>query len=280
MTTEAAFPPPREAAALYRGEVMHARMKPVAHRFAYGVYSLLIDTGRLAEADRVSPFFSVGRFNLAGFDPKDHGPRDGGPLDEHARDMLRRAGETVDGGRVLLLCYPRILGFVFNPLSVFFVYDAEDRLRGLLYEVRNTFGERHTYVAPVREGELSPAGLKQERGKLFYVSPFNGMEMRYLFRIRPPTETVALRIIETDAEGPLLSATFLGEKETLTTPALLRAFFGIPLLTLKVVAGIHWEAARLWIKGLRLVSRPPAPAPASFVDLDPEARPRTSPVEP
>ncbi len=273
----AAFPPPRDAAALYAGEVMHARMKPVAHRFAYRVYSLLVDVNRLDEADRLSPFFSVSRFNLTGFDPRDHGPRDGTSLKAYALDMLRRAGLSLDEGRVLLLCYPRIFGLVFNPLSVFFVYDGDDVLRGVLYEVRNTFGERHTYVAPVRDGEMSAAGLKQERAKLFYVSPFNGLEMRYLFRIRPPADGVALRIIETDSEGPLLSATFIGAKQPLTSPALLRAFFSVPLLTFKIVAGIHWEALRLWLKGMRLVPRPPAPEAASFIDLDPEARPRTFP---
>lgn len=263
----ARFIPPDEPCALYEGEVMHARMKPVAHRFAYRVYSLLIDVDRLAEASARSPFFSVGRFNLTSFEPRDHGARDGTALGEHARRLMREAGMDLRGGRVLLLCYPRIFGFTFNPLSVFFVYDETDALRGVLYEVRNTFGQRHTYVAPVRDGELSEAGLRQECRKLFYVSPFNGMEMTYLFRLRPPSDEVALRILEKDAGGPILAATFIGAKRPLTTPSLLRAFFSVPLLTLKVVAGIHWEAFRLWCKGLRLVPQPETPVSAvSFAE--------------
>jgi DUF1365 family protein len=277
------FLPPNEVCSLYHGEVMHARMKPVAHRFAYRVYSLLIDLDALDAADRVSPFFSVGRFNLVGFDPRDHGPGDGSSPADHARNMLRRAGVEVSHGRVLLLCYPRILGFTFNPLAIFFVYDREDALRGVLYEVRNTFGQRHTYVAPVGDGELSAAGLRQRCGKLFYVSPFNGLEMHYLFRIRPPTEDVALRILERDEEGPILAATFIGARRALTTPSLLRAFFSVPLLTLKVVAGIHWEAFRLWRKGLRLVPQPKTPASGiSFAEAasSPGSSVRTHHAEP
>ena len=278
----ARFLPPDEVCALYEGEVMHARMKPVAHRFAYRVYSLLIDVDRLGEASAASPFFSVGRFNLTSFEPRDHGPRDGASLGDHARSMLLKAGVDASGGRVLLLCYPRIFGFTFNPLSVFFVYDASGALRGMLYEVRNTFGQRHTYVAPVKEGELSAAGLRQECGKLFYVSPFNGMDMHYLFRIRPPTDEVALRILEKDETGPILAAAFIGTKRALTTPSLLRAFFSVPLLTLKVVAGIHWEAFRLWRKGLRLVPQPDTPVSAvSFAEAGrPGASARTRHAEP
>ncbi len=278
----ALFLPPEEVCALYEGEVMHARMKPVAHRFAYRVYSLLIDVDRVAEASALSPFFSVGRFNLTSFEPRDHGARDGSSLGGYARRLLRDAGVDAEGGRVLLLCYPRIFGLVFNPLSVFFVYDAAGALRGALYEVRNTFGQRHTYVAPVREGELSAAGLKQACRKLFYVSPFNGMEMSYLFRIRPPADEVALRILEKDADGPILAATFIGTKRPLTTPSLLRAFFSVPLLTVKVVAGIHWEAFRLWCKGLRLVPQPETPVSAvSFAEAGgPGAADRTRHAEP
>ncbi len=174
-----AFPPPGGPAALYRGDVMHARMKPKAHRFTYGVYTLLIDIDALDAADRASRFFSVGRRNLLSFEPRDHG--DGGrtPLREHIRRLLAEAGLQTPPARILLLCYPRVLGFVFNPISVYFAYDADGQLIGVVYEVRNTFGDMHTYVAPVRDGELTEAGLRQERDKLFHVSPFMDMAMRY-----------------------------------------------------------------------------------------------------
>lgn len=258
------FPPPEKAASLYIGDVMHARMKPVAHRFAYRVFSMLFDADRLDEAGRASPFFSIGRFNLVSFNPADHGPRDGSSLGDYARRVLSDAGVPTQGARVMVLCYPRVLGYGFNPLTVYFVYARDAALLGVLYEVRNTFGEHHTYAAPVRPGELTEAGLRQERDKLFYVSPFNGLAMRYRFRVRPPGESVALRILETDSEGPLLSATFAGERADLTSATLLRTFLSLPLMTLKVIAGIHWEALRLYIKGMRLVPRPAPPKPVSF----------------
>ena len=248
------------------GPVMHARMKPVAHRFSYDVFSLLLDLDRLDEAGRVSRLFAVNRFNLVSFRESDHGPRDGSSLRRHVDRLLEPTGVDLSGGRVLLLCYPRILGFVFNPLSVYFAYAASGELVAAIYEVRNTFGEHHTYVAPVNAGEFGPAGLRQERAKQFYVSPFNDLAMSYRFRLRPPADDVAVRILECDQDGPILAATFHGRRETLTTATLLAALRRYPLLTLKVVAGIHWEALRLWIKGMRLVPRPAPPPAASYGD--------------
>jgi uncharacterized protein len=254
-----ALSPPDSAAALYDGQVMHARMKPKAHRFTYRVYSLVIDIGRLDEAADLSRFFSVGRFNLLSFREADHGPGDGSPLLPYARKLLREAGLAQEPARILLLCYPRVLGYTFNPIAVYFAYDVGGQLTGMIYEVRNTFGEMHTYVAPVMAGELSEAGLRQQRSKLFYVSPFMDLAMTYRFRVRPPAADIALRILETDDTGPILSASFIGGHTTLTNRSVLAAFFRTPFMTLKVVGGIHWEAMKLWFKGIRFVSRPPAP---------------------
>ncbi len=260
----AAFPPPDRAVSLVPGDVMHARFRPKPHRFAYRVANLLIDCDRLDEAGRTSALFSVGRFNLFSFDPADHGPCDGSPLSPYVHGLLASEGIDLTGGRVLLLAYPRVLGYVFNPISVFYAYDNNDELRAVIYEVRNTFGDMHTYVCPVRPGELSEAGLRQERDKLLYVSPFLGMGMRYHFRLRPPGDTVAVRILETDANGPILAATFHGTPQGLTTGALVRAFVRLPFLTLKVMAGIHWEALRLWLKGVKFHRRPAPPPPVSY----------------
>jgi uncharacterized protein len=251
--------PPAAAASLYDGQVMHARMKPKAHRFTYSVYSLVIDVDALDQAGKASRFFSVGGYNLLSFRQKDHGPGDGSALAPYARSLLREAGLASDPARVLLLCYPRVLGFTFNPIAVYFAYDHANQLTGMIYEVRNTFGEMHTYVAPVVAGELTEAGLRQERQKLFYVSPFMDMAMNYRFRIRPPSKDIAFRILETDAAGPILAASFIGNHTDLTNRSVLAAFFRIPLMTLKVVGGIHWEAMKLWFKGVRFVTRPTAP---------------------
>jgi uncharacterized protein len=250
-----------EAAALYVGDVMHARLKPVGHRFTYRVMSLLIDLGQLGEADRQSPLFGVNRAALYSFHEKDHGNRDGSSLRAYARARAMEHGIDLTGGRVLLLCYPRLLGYTFNPLSIYFCHCADGTLALVIYEVRNTFGEIHSYVLPLRACEVSPAGIRQVQDKLFYVSPFVAMRMRYHFRISPPRENVKLRILETDRDGPLLAATFIGRRRALTSRTLLAAFFQLPLMTLKIMAAIHWEALRLWLKGARLVPRPEIAAP-------------------
>ncbi len=256
-TMAANGPTPDAAAMLYVGDVMHARMKPVAHRFQYRVFTLLIDIDRLEEAARTSPLFSLGRFNLLSFDIRDHGRRDGSPLRPAVEAMLTAAGHPQPPRRILLLCYPKMLGYVFNPLSVYFCYGDDDALTAIVYEVRNTFGERHPYVAPVRTGEAGPEGLRQERPKAFHVSPFIDMAQTYHFRLLPPGEAVRVRILETDAGGPTLAATFVGRARAFSTASILAECGRLPLMTLKIIAAIHLEALRLWWKGVPLQ---PAPA--------------------
>jgi DUF1365 family protein len=247
-----------DAATLYIGEVMHARLRPMGHRFNYRAMSLLIDLDRLDAADRQSPLFGVNRAALYSFNEADHGDRDGSPLRIYAQRHASEHGIDLTHGRVLLLCYPRLLGYAFNPLSVYFCYRADGGLALLIYEVRNTFGDIHAYVLPVNPGEMSEAGIRQAQDKLFYVSPFVEMAMRYHFRVLPPGDSVKLRILETDREGPLLAATFNGRRHRLNTVQLLRSFFALPLVTFKIIVAIHWEAWRLWRKGARLVPRPRA----------------------
>jgi DUF1365 family protein len=253
-----------DAAALYVGDVMHARLKPVGHRFNYRVMSLLIDLDRLEVADRQTPLFGVNRRALYSFHEADHGDRDGSSLRRYAQRCAAEHGIDLTGGRVLLLSYPRLFGYTFNPLSVYFCDGADGQPALLIYEVRNTFGDIHAYVLPVKSGDVGPAGIRQTQDKRFYVSPFVEMAMRYHFRVTLPKSHVKLRILETDSEGPLLSATFNGHRRPLTTQELLRSFLSLPMVTLKVVAAIHWEALRLWLKGVRLVPRPDKTADESL----------------
>lgn len=270
------FAPPEAAATLYPGDVMHARLKPKPHRFAYKVFTLLVDVDRLDQAHAQSALFSVNRFNLLSFHERDHGKADAAGLGLHIHALARQAGVDLTGGRILLQAYPRLMGFAFNPISVYFGYRADGELALLIYEVRNTFGEMHSYVAPILPGELGAAGVRQERNKLFYVSPFIDMAQRYHFRVLPPGEKLNIRILETDADGPLLAASFTGRRRDLTTFNIVKTCLPMPLMTLKVVAGIHWEALKLWLKGVALQTRPPPPPPVSFSDTP--NRPGTTPA--
>lgn len=266
-SNNATFPPVAQAARLYPGKVMHARLMPFGHRFTYTVFSLLIDLDRLDDADRLSRLFSINRKNLVAFHEGDHlqDIAPGRPLRARVDGLLAESG-LPRPARIQLLAYPRILGFVFNPLSVYFCHAADDRLIALVYEVRNTFGESHTYVCPVEDGQASAAGIRQERTKIFYVSPFIDLGARYHFRILPPGRTVRLRIMETENGKPLLSATFAGDARKLTSGTLLGLALRQPFMTLKVVAGIHWEALKLWLKGAKFHSRGTPPQPVSFAD--------------
>lgn len=265
--TKSMFPPVPDAARLYPGKVMHARLRPFDHRFTYRVFSLLIDLDRLEEAAALSPLFSINRANMVAFHECDHRAKDAPEttLRAYVDRVISTAG-LPRPARIQLLAYPRILGHVFNPLSVYYCYDAGNRLSALIYEVRNTFGERHTYVCPVEDGEASAAGLRQERTKIFYVSPFIGLGARYHFRMLPPGDAVRLRILETENGKPLLSATFAGDARPLTTASLFSLSVRQPFMTLKVVAGIHWEALKLWRKGAKFHRRGAPPATVSYRD--------------
>jgi DUF1365 family protein len=245
-----------EPAALYFGDVMHARLKPFGHRFRYRVMSLLIDLDRLDEADHLSSLFGVNRPALCSFHERDHGQRDGSSLRAFAERVAAAHGIDLAGGTISLLCYPRLFGYAFNPLSVYFCRDASGDLALIIYEVRNTFDEMHHYVLPVATAERRSCLIRQQQDKLFYVSPFIGEAMRYHFRIVPPAETVKIRILETDAQGPLLAATFSGKRRALTGSTLLYAALPLPLVALKIISAIHWQALRLWIKGAKLAPRP------------------------
>lgn len=252
---------------IYAGTVAHRRLRPKPHRLRYRVFSLLLDLDEIAALDRGLRLFSHNRFNLFGFHDRDHALGDGAPPRRHVERHLAAAGIDLDGGRIRLLCYPRVLGYVFNPLSVYFCHHRKGDLRAILYEVTNTFGERHGYLIPVDGSQGSV--IRQRCAKALYVSPFMAMAQTYDFRILPPNDdgvTVAIR--QEDADGPILDAAFVGEPaQPLTDRTLLRLFVGQPLMTLKVVAGIHWEALRLWRKGVPLVERPAPPAnPVTLVD--------------
>jgi len=242
---------------IYEAVVVHARLRPVAHRLRYRVVALLLDLDELPMLSRHLRLFSHNRANLASFHERDHGDGARSGLRGWVEAQLRDGGIVPDGGAIRLLCMPRVFGHVFNPLSVFFCHRRDGALAAVLYEVNNTFGQRHSYLIAVH-GDARP--LRQSCDKCFYVSPFLPMEMTYHFHIDPPGEAVGVSIAADDADGRMLTATLHGQRSTLTDAALLAGIARMQLLGLKVVAGIHWEAFKLWRKGLRLHHRPPPPA--------------------
>tara|TARA_R110000772_G_scaffold215694_2_gene326315 strand:- start:160992 stop:161774 length:783 start_codon:yes stop_codon:yes gene_type:complete len=250
------------ASAIYEGDVVHQRKRPKPHRLRYSVFSMLLDLDELPALPKVSRLFGHNRFALLAFHDRDHGPADGSALRPWAEQHLREAGIDPDGGPIRLLCYPRIFGYAFNPLSVFFCYRRSGALIAILYEVCNTFKERHTYVIPV--ADQSRPVIKQSCAKALYVSPFIGMDASYQFRIVPPGETVRIIIRQEDSEGLLLAASFAGDRRPFSPRSLTRALVRFPLLTLKVMAGIHWEALKLWLKGLPVFQHSPAARRVQF----------------
>lgn len=240
--------------AIYEGDVHHARFKPKRHRLHYRVFSLLLDLDELPALN--SRIFGYNRPRLFSFWDKDHGDGRTGTLRAWVERQLHDAGHPEAAASIRVLCYPRILGYVFNPLTQYYCHDASGTLRVILHEVCNTYGERLTYVIPV-SGE--PGHVRQTCPKLHFVSPFVPMDCTYRFDILPPTDRVRIAIAESDPEGPLLTASFAGRRHELNDRALLRLFFRYPLMTLKVTAGIHWEALKLLAKGLRLHPHPKVP---------------------
>jgi len=249
--------------ALYVGHVMHRRLRPRRHALRYGVFGLLLDIDAIDMLAGRLRFFSRARFNLFSFHDRDYGDRSEEPLRAQVERHMQAARIVPDGGPIRLLTMPRILGFAFNPLSVFFCHGRDGALRAILYEVNNTFGQRHGYLLPVEHQQAGP--IRQSCDKAFHVSPFMGMDMRYDFRMTPPGATYSLGITVSDAFGPVLLAAQDARRRPLDDAALLRVFITHPLLTLKVVGGILWEAAHLWVKRVPVHDCPAPPVHAVTV---------------
>jgi len=242
--------------ALYVGQVTHRRLRPRKHALSYRTFALLLDLDELPDLAARLRLLSHNSFNLFSFYDRDYG-WGAAPLREQIEGHARRVGIDLDGGPIRLLTMPRILGYAFNPISLYFCHGRNGELLAILYEVNNTFGQRHSYFIPVEATAAGP--IRQSCAKQFYVSPFMAMDMVYEFTVTPPAEKVSIAIVERDRQGVVLTATQSQDRVALTDAALARVFFSHPLLTLKVVVGIHLEALVLWIKGMRLQIRPPPP---------------------
>ena len=245
------------ASALYDGTVTHQRLQPVKHRLRYGIFMMLLDLDELPALARRLRLFSHDHFNLFAFHEADHGAGEPGGLRKWLEAQLHAAGLQCDGSQFRVLCMPRILGHVFNPISVFFCYRVDGVLQAMLYEVNNTFGERHSYLMPV---ENAQGAIRQSCEKNFYVSPFMPMDLKYRFRVTRPGAKIALAITASGAQGPMIATGFAGRHLPLGDASLLRLFLRMPLLGAKVLAGIHFEALILWLRGLKIQPRPAPPA--------------------
>ncbi|WP_224702136.1 DUF1365 domain-containing protein [Devosia aquimaris] len=234
------------AGAIYVGEVVHKRVRPRQHKLRYRVFSLLVDLDHLDALDENLRVLSLNRFNLVSLVTRDFGPRDGSSLAEFVRARAQAAGAG-HLARIHMLAYPRLLGFAFNPITVYYGENADGAVRFMLYEVRNTFGEHHFYEALV---DADASEISHENAKAFYVSPFNSMAGTYRFAVRPPAERLFLGITLSDDEGGLVTTYFDAERQPLTDSKLLKLLLAYPLMTIKVVVGIHWEALLLWLKGV------------------------------
>ena len=243
------------AAALYVGRTTHSRLEPRPHSFSYRLFQILIDIDRVDEGLKGLALLRHGRAGLFSFDERDHGARDSQPLRPWVEQTLAEAGVVATANTIRLLCFPRVLGFVFNPISVFFIHGDDDRLVAVIYEVNNTFGQTHAYVVPATGADEE----RQAADKRLYVSPFYRVEGGYQFRLTPPRERLKLVIVKQVAGKPDFTASLTAKHAPLTDKALASLFFSMPLMTLGVVAAIHWEALRLWIKGAPFGPRPPGP---------------------
>ena len=236
---------------IYEGKVIHKRFKPKYHYFKYNVFSLFLDLDEINLIQKKIKIFSNNSFNILSFCDKDHGPRDGSNLKNWVIENLKSNNIKFENLKVKLLCYPRIFGYVFNPLSIFFVYDNYSKIIAVLYEVKNTFGEQHTYIFKVEDENI----ITNSCDKKFFVSPFIEMKSKYSFRIIKPEKKLSVSIDQSDMEGKLLYASQDGVAKEINNKNMLLSYISHPLMTFKVIAAIHFEALKLWLKGVKLVKK-------------------------
>ena len=237
---------------IYIGNVIHKRFKPKIHFFKYKVFSILLDISEIDILDKSLKIFSYNKFNIVSFYDADHGPRDGTSIKEWVIKNLNDNLINTENIKIKLLCYPRIFGYVFNPLSVFFIYNKNSELISILYEVKNTFGEQHTYIFKTKENENY---IKHTCKKKFHVSPFIEMDCTYFFKILKPSEKISVIIDQYDEEGKLLYASQDGDRIELNNKNLVLSYLRHPLMTFKIIVAIHFEAFKLWTKGIKFIKK-------------------------
>jgi len=242
---------------LYAGQVYHRRVRPRQHKLRYSVFTLLLDLSEIDVLANRLWLFSHNRFNLFGFYDRDFGDNRDERLTDYIARKLICSGIHTKPTRVLLSCYPRVLGYVFNPLSLFYCLDSQGKCFAVVHEVHNTFGERHAYVLPVAEDADADPWIHQQADKELFVSPFAHMDMHYQFRLNMPAQKQIIVIRAFDSEGLLITASYTATRQALCASRLLRFFMSIPFLSVKVVVGIHWEALRLWLKGVPFFKHQP-----------------------
>jgi DUF1365 family protein len=242
---------------LLTGRVFHERLRPAKHRFTVPVFFLRIPLSKLGELGNA--LLSVDRWNLFSFMNRDHGPRDGTPIEPWVRRQLARAGMGEADGEIVLQAFPRMLGYVFNPISVFYCHDRAGALRAVLCEVSNTFGEHHNYLLAHADRRAIANGDWLTARKVFHVSPFCEVEGHYRFRFSGGDDRQYAQIDYHDPDGKLIVTTIHGRGEALSARGLFAAFFAFPWMTAGVTARIHWQAFRLWLKRVPWFSKPVPP---------------------
>ena len=240
---------------IYEGPVVHKRYHQKKHKFKYNVFNLLLNIDDLSALDKKYKLFSYNRFNLFSFHDKDHGKKDGTSIKDWMLEILDNCEIKIskDEVKIFCLCYPRILGYVFNPISVWSVYNKENILKLLIYEVRNTFGEDHSYVVKITNEKDR---LNHNRKKRFHVSPFIDLNASYNFSTNINNKKVNLTIKQSNNGNQILIASFNGKSKKFSDRNLFLLFFKYPLMTLKVIYGIHIQALFLWFKRVKFVPHP------------------------
>ena len=236
---------------IYTGKVIHKRFKPKEHYFKYNVFSLLIDLNELEEINKYIKFFSYNKFNIISFYDKDHGDRDGSSIKLWVKKNLRNIGIMTEDISIKLLCYPRIFGYVFNPLSTYFIYNKHSELISIFYEVKNTFGEQHTYIFKAQDEKT----VQNKCKKKFYVSPFIEMDCEYHFKTLNPREQLSVVINQNDKDGKLLFASQDGISKDFNNKNLILSYLTHPLMTFKIIGAIHYEAFKLWAKRIKHIAK-------------------------
>lgn len=255
-----------EAAVLYSLRVMHRRRVAPLYRFVYRIFSVLFDIDRLDELARQRRLFSHNRFNVLSLHDKDHGHGEVGGLRRWAEGVCATQGITLAGGRIRLLAQPRMFGWTFNPVSFWYCEHADGSLRAVIAEVRNTFGEKHSYLLSsasradgASAGEVLPYGVELEKEKCFHVSPLFDLVGRYHFTFEAPGEKLRVLLNETREGEPLIDTAMSGQARPFSDAVMLRQVLAMPVQAVKVLAGIHWQALKIWLRGARFHQKPKPP---------------------